>query len=420
MGGDDDGYDPAVGPEPWSDEPGDEADPFEGLNLDEEFVRAAPVREPTAADRARAAREAELSRLLSEEESRSFRRLPDHPSQLVDEFEDHQYGRARSRRRRTLQVLAILLVAALVLVYVVADLLRPGSSRGEGLDGGGATPEVQATVGGATREASATEDAAPSDGALGDTDQHLDASWPAEWPPEPVRISDEPLGEPGPVPAGGGPHAFAMVRDDGVTPVGWDPCRPISYVTRPGSLDVADRLVDRAVQMVSAATGLQFVDEGTTDESPSEDRSSYQPDRYGERWAPVLIAWSDAEESPRLGRSLPDDPTADVAGYASSRSAGFSTTDPRSGRSTEGGQVLVSGSVVLDEEDLGSMLEQPDGFARAGAVVAHEFAHLVGLGHVADPSQLMHPSARPSVTTFGPGDLEGLARLGTLDCFPQI
>ena len=30
---------------------------------------------------------------------------------------------------------------------------------------------------------------------------------------------------------------------------------------------------------------------------PSYDRQAYQPDRYGERWAPVLIGWVPGEST---------------------------------------------------------------------------------------------------------------------------
>ena len=423
MEGDGHGYDPLVGAEPRSDEPDDAGDPFEGVDLDEAFVQAAPIREPTAADRARAAREAELSRLLSEDASRAARDAPgDWEGWPSDPWEEDGTGRTRQRRRRTLRVLAVLILVAMVFVYVVADLVRPASS-GSRREDGAATVQRDAGARGTELEgAGATE---PGGATLPETwqapaDQDLAAVRPEDWPPAPLQLSDRPLGVPAPVPEGGGPHTFALHQADGVTPVGWDPCRPITYVTRPGTLAAAERLVEQAVEMVSTATGLQFMDQGRTDEAPSEDRSSYQPERYGERWAPVLIAWSDARESPRLGRSLQDDPGADVAGYASTRSAGYSTTDPETGRSVAAGSVLVSGSVVLDEEDLARMLEEPDGWARARAVVAHELGHLVGLGHVDDPAQLMHPRARPSVTGFAPGDLEGLARLGTLECYPGI
>ena len=45
----------------------------------------------------------------------------------------------------------------------------------------------------------------------------------------------------------------------------------------------------------------------------------------------------------------------------------------------------------------------------------HEFGHLVGLGHVDDPDEIMNKHG-VRVSTYGPGDLEGLARIGSIDC----
>lgn len=75
-------------------------------------------------------------------------------------------------------------------------------------------------------------------------------------------------------------------------------------------------LLDEAIARTSAATGLVFVNEGTTDEVWAKDRDPYQPDRYGEKWAPAVIAWSNEADVPNLagyiaglggptGRSVP-------------------------------------------------------------------------------------------------------------------
>ena len=77
-----------------------------------------------------------------------------------------------------------------------------------------------------------------------------------------------------------------------------EPCAPIHYVVNtslapPGS--IAD--VHEAVRRVSGATGIAFEYDGLTDEEPSIYRESFQPDRYGDRWAPVLIAWADPDDS---------------------------------------------------------------------------------------------------------------------------
>ena len=52
---------------------------------------------------------------------------------------------------------------------------------------------------------------------------------------------------------------------------------------------------------ISAATGLRFGNDGHTTEPPSRERASFQPDRYGDRWAPVLFVWATADEQPDFG-----------------------------------------------------------------------------------------------------------------------
>lgn len=54
------------------------------------------------------------------------------------------------------------------------------------------------------------------------------------------------------------------------------------------------------------------------------------------------------------------------------------------------------------------------------AVILHELGHLVGLGHVEDPTQVMYPSSSYEVTSLATGDLNGLAKLGRGDCFPAL
>jgi hypothetical protein len=161
-------------------------------------------------------------------------------------------------------------------------------------------------------------------------------------------------------------------------------------------------LVPDAIAELARATGLRVVLEGPTDEVPLlEDRASFQPERYGDRWAPVLVAWSDPADVALLA--------GDVAGIGGSTA-----------RATRDGVLAyVSGSVVLDGPQLQEIGRQPGGYRRARAIVLHELAHVLGLGHVEDPTHLMHP-ASTSATSFHPGDLAGLATLGRGPCISSL
>jgi hypothetical protein len=212
------------------------------------------------------------------------------------------------------------------------------------------------------------------------------------------------LGSPPPLPAGDGPSEFLFTQPGGDDPVAFDPCRPVRYVVNPdGAPAGSDALVEEAVARTAAATGLRFEPAGTTDEVWSKDRDPYQPGRYGERWAPVLIAWSNESEVPALG------------GYV----AGIG--GPQAVPAEDGRSVFVTGAAVLDAGDLGPAMAVPAGVDAVRAVIQHELGHVVGLDHVADPTQLMYTEGSPAQTSdWGDGDLRGLRALGSGDCFPGV
>jgi hypothetical protein len=72
--------------------------------------------------------------------------------------------------------------------------------------------------------------------------------------------------------------------------------------------------------------------------------------------------------------------------------------------------VYVTGSIVLNGAD-----QLDNGFRPGktwGKVVLHELGHVLGLDHVVDPAQVMHPSLVSSPAAWGAGDLAGLRLLG--------
>ncbi|MGO4230005.1 peptidase M10A and M12B matrixin and adamalysin [Arthrobacter sp. YAF34] len=214
------------------------------------------------------------------------------------------------------------------------------------------------------------------------------------------------LGRPAPVAATSSAYAFTN-KDKSGQPVTYDPCRPIHYVVRTAN-EPADgpELIEQAIAAVSQATGLVFLHDGATSEAPSAQREAYQPDRYGDRWAPVLIAWETTAEEPRFTAAR--DPHT-VLGLGGSEAVRNGTT----------GFTYVSGQLRLNAPGLQAMIQQ-EGLAQARGTIEHELGHLVGLAHVQDPTQLMYPSATLGVTTYQAGDLNGLFLLGMGECRPGV
>jgi len=195
--------------------------------------------------------------------------------------------------------------------------------------------------------------------------------------------------------ATGGTYAF---EEAGSTPTQrWDPCTPIRYVVSgsepyPG----ATKQLTSAIEEVSADTGLQFVYAGTTSEIPSDSRVPYQPTTYGQRWAPVLIAWTDSTVLPKLA--------GNVVGLGGPMGAAF-----------DGQARLVSGIVALDDPDLAGIAHRRNGAVETREVMLHELGHLVGLAHVKDTTQVMYPKSLP-LAHYSAGDRRGLAILGDGPC----
>jgi hypothetical protein len=241
------------------------------------------------------------------------------------------------------------------------------------------------------------------DWAKGTQPAHLASARPTGWPSAVRDPSTSPLGSPEPPASTNTSFGFVALETDNRTPVRYDPCRPIHYVVRPQGEPIGgDAIISDAVARISRATGLQFQPDGATDEAPSSGRAPFQPDRYGDRWAPVLITWSTVAEAPDLA--------ADVLGEAGSERVGF----------TDGPSVYVTGLVQLDARQFAETLAHPGGAQIARAAVIHELGHLVGLAHVSDRSQLMYPQIEPNVLDLAAGDLTGLSELGRGPCVPGI
>lgn len=187
-------------------------------------------------------------------------------------------------------------------------------------------------------------------------------------------------------------YAFSTLLDG--KPVRFDPCTPIRWTSNTsrgpaGGLDV----LKAAVARVAAVTGTTWEYVGASTTTPT---GSYLPTRAQSSYPPVLIGWTDGASSDLLAGQA-----ANVLGMT--RTAWFGVQMP------DGSKIAATRAAVV-------ALDRTDALPLTGAnswstVALHELAHAMGLGHVADKTQLM-ASILPPVTDLQAGDQAGLQRVG--------
>ncbi|MFW7413949.1 matrixin family metalloprotease [Demequina sp. SO4-18] len=192
---------------------------------------------------------------------------------------------------------------------------------------------------------------------------------------------------------------YAFMFDEGEQgPTRYDPCRSLRWTHNPAGMpEGAEQLVKDAVADVARHSGLAFEYVGETDEVAGFDRPLFQ-EQYGEQFAPIIIGWSTEEQTPDLAGS--------VTGLGGSSSVNGAFGEQR---------FLTGGVVVLDTDDVTELMESRRGTSLATAVIMHELAHVIGLAHVDDPTELMNDQ-NSMLITWGPGDRAGLAIAGSGPC----
>lgn len=199
-----------------------------------------------------------------------------------------------------------------------------------------------------------------------------------------------------------GAHAFLDRATDG-SPYRWNPCQPIHFVVNPDhEPSGAQADIHEAIARLSAATGIRFVDDGTSVYTADQQMGSvFQSGIAGQpRYLPILITFVTSQDF----HFIVDTKHAIAFGM------------PWRGDGALAHE-FVSGVVVID---VGQPI--PSGFQARfsmGPLLMHELGHVMGLAHVGAGDEIMwsptvraHDPPDQLQTSWGPGDLEGFRLLG--------
>jgi hypothetical protein len=189
-------------------------------------------------------------------------------------------------------------------------------------------------------------------------------------------------------------YAFLLMQPDHVTPIRWNPCRPVHYKVATDDLVPASEIPQVRAAFDDAGRamgGVRFVYDGTTAVIPEavDDSARAATD--------IVFAFAVSGGGPYSSKLL--------TGWEAGR-GGFAAWGPTraDGRTVE---LPTHGSVVVDASKWKDMTRHD-----RTLLYLHEIGHVVGLDHPRDQNQVMTSGAYDLPPAYQKGDLEGLALLG--------
>ncbi len=205
-------------------------------------------------------------------------------------------------------------------------------------------------------------------------------------------------------------YTFLRVQPDKCTPSRFNPCAPVHFIQNGAAAPAfVVENTREAFKRMAQATGIDFVDDGLTDENAR--RGPYVPERYPGRWAPILIIWEHfppeqtSGASQILGNTVPmrvDEVT--VSARLRFNVDAYNNEDTKAPIEDGFGPPAGSGTGPIGRNNI-----------TWGRIILHELTHVVGLGHTREEASLMYPDAAQQTirpTGFSKSDTTGLRYLG--------
>jgi Matrixin len=199
-----------------------------------------------------------------------------------------------------------------------------------------------------------------------------------------------------------------------VNPYRWNPCAPIRYRINLGGYGEQFRpVIEEAFDRLSSASGLKFVYSG---------ESTYMPG-YTVLNSPATAEPFEVSDADAVNRTAPYDLLVALGSSAATKGMvgtggvlGVTYIDWFKSRAGVLGRIDLS-SVTIDMPNMGTSNWSFDANNKPGIgpVLLHEFAHVVGLSHAADESQIMYYAVTANYT-YQDGDMRGLWREGQGVC----
>ncbi|MEV6021215.1 MULTISPECIES: matrixin family metalloprotease [unclassified Streptomyces] len=207
----------------------------------------------------------------------------------------------------------------------------------------------------------------------------------------------------------------------------WERCTPIIWKAdftalnkRGGNATAELTRLKSAFSALSAASGYQFTYKGTAVAADGEDKHGSHTGEgpsgmfKAATGADITVSYSSTHVTGYNWKELANSSTIGLGGVSAMPS--YTTNGEVAGRHMDGFAVLDADFVHANE--VAPDPTRSKGVDESKALYLHELGHALGLDHITDRYQIMHPGLQKDVPArLGAGDIAGLKKLAAQPCF---